>query len=112
MIGVTPQGRLRGDLDLKIELTRVPAEQAERADNKGEAWVRVLTNTPIGPQAWDEVSRKLAENHDWFFGTYEAKPEKFFTELTDLEEGETGYDAEGLYGWEQWFTLAEKRIYT
>lgn len=98
---------MTGVKQLKIELTSlVPSGAAPRADGRGEAHIRVLTNKPVGPEIWETVSRRLSDNYPWFFGTYEGTFEKFFTELTELEEGEDSY---GGFGHEQWFLLAEKR---
>lgn len=90
---------------MKIELTELPSGSAPRADGRGEAHVRVLTNSPIGPQEWPAISKAVAEKRGGFFDDYENAFEAFYPELTELEDDEDSYDG---YGWEQWFVIAAR----
>lgn len=106
---VNDVGLATGDGQLKIELTNVMAAGvAPRADGRGEAHLRVLTNSPVGPEVWNDVLVRVGEIHPNFSKRFEDKFESFFPELTELEEGETDYDG---WGHEQWFVVAERKAY-
>lgn len=96
---------------MKVEVTTLEAGVAPRADGSGEAHIRVLSHEPFGPEAWDRVALMAEDAHPGLRETYESKYESFFADLTEIEEGETAYDAEG-HGFEQWFVLKERKVYT
>lgn len=93
---------------MKIELTSVMAAgEAPRADDRGEAHIRVLTNEPKGPEIWPTVQKAFAEGFPLVAAAHEDKFEKWFPELTELEEGECDYDG---YGFECWFVLRARPV--
>lgn len=96
-----------GGVRVKIEVTEMPDGVAPRADGRGEAHIRVLTNEPVGPQVWPKLHELIPSVRPAFWDSYEGQFETFYPELTDPDE-DGSYDG---WGFEQWFVVAARRDY-